>query len=53
MAEAQDEMTNKVRALAKEAWAQLKDTKGWSPVQTSMPLPQRWNGSPAPRVTRL
>jgi hypothetical protein len=53
MAEVQDEMTNKVRALAKEAWAQLKDTKGWSSHQISMPLPQRWNGSPTAIVWHL
>lgn len=52
MAEAQDEMTTKVRALAKNAWAHLKDTAGWS-TQISMPLPRRWNGSPTAIVWHL
>lgn len=52
MAEAQEEMTNKVRALAKDAWAQLKDTRGWSTL-LSMPLPRRWNGSPTAIVWHL
>ena len=45
MAETPDEMITKVRALAREGWAQLKDTAGWS-SSISMPLPHRWNGSP-------
>jgi hypothetical protein len=36
-------MTNKVRALAKDAWAQLKDTKGWSTqAQHASAAPLEW-----------
>ena len=52
MAETPDEMTTKVRALAKEARAQLKNTAGWS-SSMSMPLPRRWNGSPTTIVWHL
>lgn len=38
-------MTLQVRAIAKEAWPQLQDSEGWT-FMSSMPLPQRWNGSP-------